>query len=63
MREFTQAEKQQLQTKIEVQERKQRIVGEIIRKNKEAKRSEKNRSNWHRVEIRILGDNSLSAWL
>ena len=39
MREFTQAEKQQLQTKIEVQERKQRVVGKIIRKNKEAKRT------------------------
>ena len=37
MRQFTDAEIQQLQTKIENQERKQRIVGEIIRKNKEAK--------------------------
>ena len=37
MRQFTDAEKQQLQTKIENQERKQRIVGEIIRKNKKAK--------------------------
>ena len=39
MREFTQAEKQQLQTKIDNQERKQRIVGDIIRKNREAKRT------------------------
>ncbi|MDE0043032.1 MAG: hypothetical protein OXT74_13415 [Candidatus Poribacteria bacterium] len=39
MKEFTQAEKQQLRTKIEDQERKQRIVGEIIRKSKEAKRT------------------------
>ena len=39
MREFTQAEKHQLQIKIGEQERKQRIVGEIIRKNKEAKRT------------------------
>lgn len=37
MRQFTQAEKQQLQTKIDDQEWKQRIVGEIIRKSKEAK--------------------------
>ena len=37
MRQFTEAEKQQLQTKIGEQERKQRIVGEIIRKNEEAK--------------------------
>ena len=37
MRQFTQAEKHQLQTKIGEQERKQRIVGEIIRNNKEAK--------------------------
>ena len=37
MRQFTQAEKQQLQTKIDDQERKQRIVGKIIRNNKEAK--------------------------
>lgn len=37
MRQFTQAEKHQLQTKIGEQGRKQRIVGEIIRKNKEAK--------------------------
>ena len=39
MRQFTEAEKQQLQTKIDNQEQKQRIVGEIIRKNKEAKRT------------------------
>ncbi len=39
MRQFTEVEKQQLQTKIEAQERKQGIVGEIIRKNKEAKRT------------------------
>ncbi|MDE0299383.1 MAG: hypothetical protein OXN17_12180 [Candidatus Poribacteria bacterium] len=37
MRQFSETEKQQLQTKIENQERKQRIVGDIIRKNKEAK--------------------------
>ena len=37
MRQFTDTAKQLLHTKIENQERKQRIVGEIIRKNKEAK--------------------------
>ena len=40
MRQFTEVEKQQLQTKIEQQERKQQIVGEIIRNNREAKITE-----------------------
>ena len=40
MKQFTEAEKQQLLTKIEQQERKQRIVGEIILKNREAKITE-----------------------
>ena len=36
MRQLTQVEKQQLQTKIDNQERKRRVGGEIIRKNREA---------------------------
>ena len=60
MRQFTEAEKRQLQIKIDDQERKHRIVREIVRKGK---KSEDNRPNWNCVEMWILGDNSLSAWL
>ena len=37
MRQFTEAEKRQLQIKIDDQERKHRIVREIVRKGKETK--------------------------
>ena len=36
MRQFTEAEKRQLQTKIDNQERKHRVVRELVRKSREA---------------------------